>query len=109
MVFCLPGNEPICIGAVDATRSQPLLQPSGVGKASRLRLSIFGPRQSGSSRQAKIKSRLIADLDPDEWDLPPKPKWMRWRTYNRYVERYDAYEAILDYGIAELMAKFLSK
>jgi hypothetical protein len=30
--------------------------------------------------QSKIKSRLIADLDPDEWDLPPKPKWMRWRT-----------------------------
>ena len=59
--------------------------------------------------QAKIKSRLIANLDPDEWDLPPKPKGMRWRTYNRYVERYDAYEAILDYGIAELMAKFLSK
>ena len=59
--------------------------------------------------QAKIKSRLIADLDPDEWDLPPKPKWMRWRTYNRYVDRYDAYEAILDNGIAELMAKLLSK
>ena len=59
--------------------------------------------------QAKIKARLIADLDPDEWDLPPKPKWMRWSTYNRYVERYDAYEAILDYGIAELLAKFLSK
>ena len=34
---------------------------------------------------------------------------MRWRTYNRYVERYDAYEATLEYGIAELMAKFLSK
>ena len=30
--------------------------------------------------QAKIKLRLIADLDPDEWDLPPKPKWMRWST-----------------------------
>ena len=57
----------------------------------------------------RINSQLIADLDPDEWDLPPKPKGMRWRTYNRYVERYDAYEAILDYGIAELMAKFLSK
>src|SRR5258707_15434186 len=26
--------------------------------------------------QAKIKGRLIADLDPDAWDLPPKPKWM---------------------------------
>jgi hypothetical protein len=59
--------------------------------------------------QAKIKSRLIANLDPDEWDLPPKPKWMRWNTYNRYVDRYDAYEAILDSGIAELMAKLLSK
>jgi hypothetical protein len=59
--------------------------------------------------EAKIKSRLIADLDPDEWALPPKPKGMHWSTYNRYVERYDAYEAILDYRIAELMAKFLSK
>ena len=36
--------------------------------------------------KARIKSRLIADLDPDEWDLPPKPKWMRWGTYNRDVE-----------------------
>ena len=36
--------------------------------------------------KAKIKSRLIADLDPDEWDLPPKPKGMRWRTYNQYIE-----------------------
>ena len=53
----------------------------------------------------RIKSRLIADLDPDEWDLPPKPKWMRWKTYNRYVERYDRYEAILDYGCAALAAK----
>jgi hypothetical protein len=55
--------------------------------------------------KARIKARLIADLDPDEWDLPPKPKWMRWSTYNRHVERYDAYEGILDRGIFELAAK----
>ena len=55
--------------------------------------------------QAKIKSRLIADLDLDEWDLPPRPKWMRWRTYNQYVKRYDAYEEILNEGIPELLAK----
>jgi hypothetical protein len=55
--------------------------------------------------QAKIKSRLIADLDPDEWDLPPKPKWMRWRTYDRYVKRYNAYEEILTEGIPDLLAK----
>jgi hypothetical protein len=66
------------------------------------------PDNRAHQGQAKIKSRLIAYLDPDEWDLPPKPKWMRWRTYDRYVERYDAYEAILDYGIYELVAKLLS-
>jgi hypothetical protein len=57
--------------------------------------------------KAKIKSRLIADLDPEEWELPPKPKWMRWHNYNRYVERFDRYEEILEDGIVELMAKFL--
>jgi hypothetical protein len=59
--------------------------------------------------QAKIKSRLIGDCDPVEWDLPPKPKWMRWRTYNRYVQRYDRYEDILDQGIVPLIAKFLGR
>jgi len=34
---------------------------------------------------------------------------MRWRTYNRYVERFDRYEEILECGVAELMAKFLGK
>jgi hypothetical protein len=59
--------------------------------------------------KAKIKSRLIADLDPDEWEVPPKPKWMRWQTYNRYVERFDKYEAILEEGIPQLLAKLLGK
>ena len=58
--------------------------------------------------KAKIRSRLIANLDPYEWDLPPKPKWMRWRTYNNHVERFDAYEAILGSGVAELLAKLLA-
>jgi len=44
----------------------------------------------------RIKQRLLGELDPQEWDLPPKPKWMRWKTYNRYVERFDRYEAALD-------------
>jgi hypothetical protein len=37
--------------------------------------------------------------------LPPKPKWMRWETYNRHVARYDHYEDILDYGCVALAAK----
>lgn len=59
--------------------------------------------------KARIKARLIADLDPDEWDFPPKPKWMRWATYSRYEARYDHYEAILDYGCVALAAKLMAK
>jgi hypothetical protein len=59
--------------------------------------------------KAKIRSRLIGSLDPNEWDLPPKPKWMRWATYNRYVERCDAYDAILDEGTFELVAKLMGR
>jgi hypothetical protein len=57
----------------------------------------------------RIKSRLIADLEPDEWDFPPKPKWMRWATHNRYEQQFDRHEAILDYGCAALVARFLGK
>ena len=46
--------------------------------------------------KAKIKSRLIGTCDPDQWDLPPKPKWMRWRTYKKQVEKFDRYEEALD-------------
>jgi hypothetical protein len=44
----------------------------------------------------RIKARLIGDLDPQDWELPPKPKGMRRATYNRYVERFDGYEEWLD-------------
>jgi hypothetical protein len=67
--------------------------------------SQFQPPVDRAHRgKAKIKRRLI-----DEWDLPPKPKRMRWRTYNRHVDRFDGYEEILERGIAQLMAKFLAK
>jgi hypothetical protein len=59
--------------------------------------------------KAKIKARLIADLDPYEWELPPKPKWMRWRTYNRLEEKFDHYEETLERGIGPLLAKLLGK
>jgi hypothetical protein len=73
------------------------------------RSQFLGADNRAHAGQAKIKSRLIGDCDPDEWDLPPKPKWMRWRTYNRYVERYDAYEDVLDRGTFELFAKLMRR
>jgi hypothetical protein len=71
------------------------------------RSQFLGADDRAHAGKAKVKSRLIGNRDPNEWDLPPKPKWMRWRTYNRYVERYDAYEDILDQGIGPLIAKLI--
>jgi hypothetical protein len=50
----------------------------------------------------RIKARLIGDLNPDDWELPPKPRWMRWKTYNRYEEKFDNYEEILDESLLKL-------
>ena len=38
----------------------------------------------------------IGGFDPDEWPLPPKPKWMRWRTYYGLGEKFDRYDSFLD-------------
>src|SRR6476619_7329270 len=61
--------------------------------------------------QARIKTRLcsLGGLDPEDWDFPPKPKGMRWQTYNRYERQYDRYDETLDSGLLELAAKFLRK
>jgi hypothetical protein len=59
--------------------------------------------------QAKIKAKLIGDHDPDEWELPPKPKWMRWRTYNRFVRRFDGYENAIERKVGTLMARLLGR
>jgi hypothetical protein len=75
------------------------------GRQVAYRSQFSDPDNRAHLGKERIKARLIADLDPDEWDLPPKPKWMRWSTYNRYVERYDNYESILDYGTLALVSK----
>ena len=65
----------------------------------------------GHRGKAKINSRLCAvgGLNPDDWDFPPKPKWMRWRTYNRAEKKFGCYEAILDEGTLGLIAKLLGR
>ena len=58
--------------------------------------------------QARIKSRLclVGGFDPNEWDFPPKPKWMRWSTYRRAEEKFDRYDATLDEGVVQLAMRF---
>ncbi len=46
----------------------------------------------------KIKSILLGDENSDDWDLPPRPKWMRLERYEKYVRRFDHFEAALAQG-----------
>jgi hypothetical protein len=67
------------------------------------------PTNRAHAGKARVKNRLIADLDPDEWDLPPKPKGMRWPTYERHVEQYERYDGILLEGLTDLVAKLRTR
>ena len=59
--------------------------------------------------QAKIKSRLIGTCDPEEWELLPKPRWMRWRTYNRHVKRFDAHDETIEEHTFGVLARLLNR
>ena len=59
--------------------------------------------------KAKIKAKLIGTCNPEEWDLPPKPKWMRWLTYDRHLQKFDHYEGILQQQCALSLNRFKIK
>jgi hypothetical protein len=56
--------------------------------------------------KARIKARLLGDCDPNEWELPPRPRGMRAQTYDRLVARFDVYQSKLDNGLAALASKW---
>src|SRR5215472_3305447 len=62
-----------------------LWMPPGAPEFACRQSQFLGRDDRAHRGQEKIKSRLcsIGGFDPDEWDLPPKPKRMRWKTYNR--------------------------
>jgi hypothetical protein len=71
--------------------------------------SQFCDRTNRAHRaKAKINARLcrLGGFDPDEWDFPPKPTWMRWAGYRREENRFDFWEERLNEGLVELLAKF---
>ena len=44
--------------------------------------------------RAKLKAKLCSP-DLDDWRIPPKPPKMRWATYDRLIEQYLKYDAVL--------------
>ena len=47
----------------------------------------------------------IGQFDPDDWNFPPTPKWMRWKTFKRYEERFERHEAQLNAGLEKMVAR----
>ena len=47
--------------------------------------------------------------DPDEWDLPPKPKGIRLSTYERLEAKYDRAEEALDLHLCWAAASLMGK
>ena len=61
--------------------------------------------------KTKINSRLcsLGGFNPDDWNYPPKPKWMRWQTYNRLIEKFDRYDEVSDAASWARLAKMLER
>ena len=59
---------------------------------------FLGPTDRIWRAKSKLNNRLCdaGGFAPDEWEFPPKPKWMRWSTYERYEQCFDELEAKLD-------------
>lgn len=60
------------------------------------------PTSRAHAGKARIRNRLSPGRD--DRDFPPKPKGMRWKTYDRYAARFDRYERELMSGCAALLA-----
>jgi len=51
-------------------------------------------RSTGPTSVGKLKEKLCSP-NLDDWRIPPKPPKMRWATYDRLIEQYLEYDAVL--------------
>jgi hypothetical protein len=72
-------------------------------------LQFLDPIGRAWRTKANVKSVLLGDADPDEWDLPPKPKGMHWATYERWVTKFDVAEETLDAQLTRAMARLMKR
>jgi hypothetical protein len=58
-------------------------------------------------RELRRVAKRLGSTDPDDYDLPEKPKWMRWSTYERLADRHDAANEKLDQQIVIALSRLL--
>jgi hypothetical protein len=63
------------------------------------------PFDRAITAREKVKDKLIGTLNRREWDLPPKPKWMRWHTYERLADKYQLQESNINHIMADYIAR----
>jgi hypothetical protein len=55
-----------------------------------------GPMDRAHRNLARLHRKLRADYDVPDMSPPPKPKWMRWKTYSRIARQIEAGQDRLD-------------
>jgi hypothetical protein len=53
----------------------------------------------------KLLDRIWEPSASDGWDAPPKPKWMRWWTYERLSKRREKYSNDARCATANVLAR----
>jgi hypothetical protein len=69
------------------------------------KLRYLTQAETRSSRAIRGMLKIVKRLDPEATynALPPKPKGMHWRTYDRLADRYDTYDAIWAMGVMRFL------
>jgi hypothetical protein len=68
-----------------------------------------GPMDRAHHRLARLHRKIGAEYHGPDGPVPPKPKWMRWRTYSRIAKEIEAggdhLEAVFLAGAQRILAR----
>ena len=94
ILWKLPGAEKFC--SLQSLDGRAAYHSQFVGEGRRAQIG-----------RRRIRSRLGGNGNgPCDWYLPPpKPKWMRWPTYWRHIDKYLEYDGTVLNALAKLSAK----
>jgi hypothetical protein len=109
VVFRLPGHKRTGLGSLEAKWGNRFASRHAWGRKVAYRSQFNDPTGRAHAGKKRIKNKLISGPEAEEWDFPPKPKWMRWATYERHERQFYNYEGVLNRGVEALLVKWVGK